>query len=218
MLTEDYLIRMINLAIAALLRLAKLRREGQIEPAQELIDITLQQLTGLRPHLIKQLEDERLYHILTRHERLDTQRLAIIAELFEMEGDLLAQQGRESDSLDSHARALRYYLEACFQDAQAGEDTSALRERIDALAGRLDLARLGADTLWPLAGYYEEQGAFTLAEEALRLLWGRADTRDAIQPELIAFYRRLLEKPAEEIARAGMDMDILRGRLAELHE
>lgn len=218
MLTEDYLIRMINLAIAALLRLARLKRDGQFEEAQAVIDLTMEQLLGLRSALVKELDDERLYHILTRNERLDTRRLAIVAELFQNEGDLLAAQGRAEESTAIYARALRYSIEACFQDTGEGVDTSGLRARIHTLAAGLDPTKLGADTLWPLAGYYEESGQYAHAEGILRLLAQRPDLHVSILPELIGLYERLLEKPAGEIAEPGLEPDALRAKLAELYQ
>jgi hypothetical protein len=216
MLTEDYLIRMINLAIAALLRLVGLKREGDWGEAQTVVDITLEQLLGLRASLIKELDDERLYHILTRNGRLDTQRLAIIAQLFWHQGDILTAQGREGESLPMYERALRFFIEACFQDAGEGQDTSALRAQIVTLAASLDPTRLGADTLWPLAGYYEESGNFVHAEGILLIMLGRTELREAILPELIDFYGRLAGKPAAELAQAGMQLDDVREKLFNL--
>lgn len=216
MLTEDYLIRMINLALAALLRLVGLKREGDWGEAQLVVDITLEQLLGLRASLIKELDDERLYHILTRNGQLDTQRLAIVAQLLWHQGDILAAQGREGESLPMYERALRFFLEACFQDAREGKDTTALREQIITLAASLDPTRLGADTLWPMAGYYEESGDYVHAEGILRLMYYRPDLRDAILPELIAFYERLREKPAGDLARGGMQPAEVREKLAAL--
>lgn len=213
MLTEDYLIRMINLAIAALLRLAKLRRDGQAQEAQALIDLTLEQLLGLRADLVKQLDDERLYYILTRNERLDTQRLELIAELFQNEAEMLLADGKTAEGTALSARALRYFLEACFTNAGEGMDTSALRVRIQQVAAGLDPRDLGADTLWPLSGYYEEQGDFTHAEALLLLMHQRANLRDSITPELIAFYERLYQKPADALSRGGMQPDELRAKL-----
>ena len=94
MLTEDYIIRMINLAIAALLQIVGLKKKGDYQTALDLIDLTFEQLLGLRASMAKNLDDERLYFLLTRQDRLDTQRLAIVADLFQEEGDIYAAQGR----------------------------------------------------------------------------------------------------------------------------
>lgn len=46
-ITEDYILRMISLATAALLRAIGLRKGGQYEQAEQAIDQALEQLLGL---------------------------------------------------------------------------------------------------------------------------------------------------------------------------
>ncbi len=192
MLTEDYLIRMINLAIAALLRIIGLKKEGDYQEALLLIDVTLEQLLGLRSSMAKNLDDNRLYFLLTRNDALDTQRLAIVADLFHEEGDILAALGQAQASQADYARALRFDLEVLFEEGEA--DPVELLRKIEDLLQKLDLQTLGADTLWPLAGYYEERGAYVQAEKVLLMLAERPEIRAEIVPEVSAFYERLAAK------------------------
>ncbi len=192
MLTEDYLIRMINLAIAALLRIIGLKKEGDYQEALLLIDVTLEQLLGLRSSMVKNLDDNRLYFLLTRNDTLDTQRLAIVADLFHEEGDILAALGKAQESQADYARALRFDLEVLFNTGE--EDPVDLLQKIDILVQKIDLQALGADTLWPLAGYYEERGAFDQAEKVLGMLAERPEIRAEIVPEVAAFSERLVAK------------------------
>ena len=53
MLTEDYLIRRINQAIALLLHALGLRKNGQLEAALTDVDIALELLLGMRSVLLK---------------------------------------------------------------------------------------------------------------------------------------------------------------------
>ncbi len=192
MLTEDYLIRMINLAIAALLRIIGLKKGGDYQEALLLIDVTLEQLLGLRSSMAKNLDDNRLYFLLTRNDHLDTQRLAIVADLFHEEGDVLSALGRAQESRDDYARALRFDLEVLFNEGD--EDQAVLRQKIEDLVQKLDLPGLGADTLWPLAGYYEERREYAKAEALLLMLAERPEIRAEILPEVVAFYERLVKK------------------------
>jgi hypothetical protein len=244
MLTEDYLIRMINLAIATLLRIIGLKKEGDYQEALILIDMTFEQLLGLRASMAKGLDDNRLYYLLTRSDQLDLQRLSIIADLYHHEGEIFAAQGRAQESREDYIRALRYNLEVLFQShppdrgaepgAEGAETATAetgpretlsrsaggtpspveLIARIEELLRGLELSTLGADTLWPLAGYFEESGAYARAEYVLLLLVERADTRAEILPELIAFYERLLAIPAARLAEGGLTAQQVRESLA----
>ena len=213
MLTEDYIIRMINLAIAALLQIVGLRKKGDYQTALQLIDLSFEQLLGLRASMAKNLDDERLYFLLTRQDRLDTQRLAVVAELFQEEGAIYAAQGRVEDSRADYARALRFYLEVLFNEPDA--DLSAIQQKVEMLTGALDLTTLGAETLWPLAGYCEENGAYARAEAALLILAERPEIRAQVLPEVIAFYQRLVDLPPEKLSAGGIDPQEARSRLAQ---
>ncbi len=217
MLTEDYLIRMINLAIAALLEIVGLKEKGDYLTALARIDMTFEHLLGLRTNMVKGLDDDRLYYLLTRNDRLDTRRLLIVADLFHQEGDVYTGLGKPEEAREDYARALRFDLELIFNAPEA--DGVELTGRIEDLIQKLDIAgagmrALGADTLWPLAGYFEESGAFARAESVLLELANRPDTRAGIQPELAAFYERLSGKKREDLERGGLSMEQVQAGLA----
>lgn len=197
MLTEDYIIRMINLGIAALLRILGLKKDGKHEEGLQLIDLTLEQLLGLRASVVKGLDDDRLYYILTRNDEIDTRRLILIADLLKLEGDIYIEQGRKVDSRESHARALKYTLEVARLDPM--QDPVELAQKIDTLVQALGLPMLQPDTLWSLFCYYEESGVFQKAEEALLELAERPDVRPVLLPEVIAFYERMQSNPNSEL-------------------
>jgi hypothetical protein len=213
MLTDDYLIRMINLAIAALLRITGLKKKEDYEEALQLIDLTLEQLVGLRSNLIRHMEDEKLFYVLTRQDRLDTQRLELIADLLQQEGDIFAIQNRLVESREDYSRALKYYLEVSFHEPVL--DISVLGQKIDQLVKILDLRLLGADVLWPLSAFYEENGAYSQAEESLLRLMSLPGLEAEILPELIAFYERMLHQPPAALGRGGLTLVEVRKKLGQ---
>lgn len=211
MLTEDYLIKMINLALAALLRIVGLRKAGDYTEALLLIDMTFEQLLGLRASMVKSLDDDHLYYLLSNNDVLDARRLALIASLFHEEGDIYAAQHRTQESQADYTRALRYFLEVSFSaDAPFLED---LQGRIDDLIQKLDVPNLGSETLWPLASYYEQNGAYIQAEALLLNMVERDAIRLQILPELVAFYQRLLEKTPDALSAGGLSQAQVQARL-----
>ncbi len=212
MLTEDHIIRMINVAIAALLRIIGLKKSGSYEEALQIIDLTFEQLLGLRMNMVKGLEDNKLYHLLTSQGQLDTIRLGIISDLFLQEGDILAAQNRLEESRESYNRAMRYALEAFFQEQP--DPRAELEEKIVALTKSLSLEEMGSDTLWPLMGYYEETHSYARAEQVLLHLTTHPDSRAEISGEVIAFYERMVQKPDDELAKAGLQAADMRAKLA----
>ena len=119
MLTEDYLIRRINQAIALLLHAVGLRKNGQIEAAFTDIDIALELLIGLRSNLIKEMGDASILQMLTVHGELDTERLALVADLFKEEGLLFMVEGKLPAGRQDLLRALSFSLEVALADMAA---------------------------------------------------------------------------------------------------
>jgi hypothetical protein len=57
MLTEDYIMRMINQVLAVFLQALGLKKAGQYSEALQVFDQAVESLLGLRASLAKQLED-----------------------------------------------------------------------------------------------------------------------------------------------------------------
>ncbi len=152
MLTEDYLMRIINQAMAALLKAIGLKKEGKYEEAQQALDQAFEQLFGLPTHVFKQLEDASLLAALTTLGKLDIGRLAVLADLFKEEGEILDLQGRSAAGASSAARALRLYLEVVL--AEEINLTPENISKIEALYSKLKKQELPVDTQLALLDYY----------------------------------------------------------------
>lgn len=116
MLTEDYLIRRINQAIALLLHAVGLRKNGQIEAALTDVEIALELLVGMRSHLIKEMSDTSILQMLTVRGELDLERLALVAGLFKEEGQLYLAENQEKLAHQDFVRALSFSLEVALAD------------------------------------------------------------------------------------------------------
>jgi uncharacterized membrane protein YgaE (UPF0421/DUF939 family) len=211
MFTEDYVLRMINVAVAALVKIIGLKKAGDYQEAQQAIDQALEQLFGLRADIIKRLDEESLLKALTQQGRLDIERLELIADLFKEEGDILAAQSRISESRESYLRSLIYHLETGF-----GETTQhpvELTGEIERLVQNLGAQDLPDDTLWALFCYYERTGAYSKADDAILKMAGRPNLYANIHPELVAFYERLLERPTGELAEGVIDREQVEHKL-----
>ncbi len=211
MFTEDYVLRMINQAVAFLLKIAGLKRAGNYQEAQQAVDQALEQLLGLRADLIKLLDDEDILKILTQQDRLDIERLALVADLFQEEGDILAAQGQTAESRKSYLRSLLYHLETGLDETD--QPSKELPAEIDVLVQKLGSLDLPDDMLWVLFCYYERTGAYSKANDAITKMADRPHLSESIRPELVAFYERLLKKPASELFNGGVDRGQIEGKL-----
>lgn len=151
MFTEDYILRLVRQATAALATILGLVKAGQFQEAHHTIDQTLESLVGLSASLVRVMDDQSLINLLTSQDKLDSERLVIVADLFKVEGDLLAQNS-DSLSRESHVRALNLYLEAVLYDQRL--PNAELSFKIETLYRQLANTQLPAETLLRLHDFY----------------------------------------------------------------
>ena len=152
MFTEDYVMRMISQALAVFARVAGLKKAGRHEDARQALDQALEILTGLEPRVVRQLDDDGLLDSLTVGERIDADRLAVLADVFREGGELLAAQGDHAGSRTDFLRALNFFIVAAWNMDPA--DPPAAEPRIPALHRRLAGSPLPEDALVQLEDYY----------------------------------------------------------------
>jgi hypothetical protein len=217
MLFEDHFMRMINQAMAALLKIAGLRQAGHHQQAQQAIDQTLEELLGLRADLVRRMEDEALLRALTVNEQLDIPRMVVIADLFREEGENYAAQGLSVESRESLRRALMCYLEVGLASESNQKDTT-LDEKITKLVEQLGQENLSEDLLWTQFCYAEQTGEYAQAVQALDELSERPGVFSDLQAEIIQFYERLSVMTPKELNQYGLKPEQVAMKLANARE
>jgi tetratricopeptide (TPR) repeat protein len=152
MFTEDYVMRMIRQALAVFARVAGLKKAGRHEEAQQALDQALEILMGLDAGVIKQMDDDSLLDALTTGDHLDADRLAVLADVFREEGEILAAQGRPVESQADFLRALNFFIVAAWNLDPA--DPPVVDPRIAVLYRKLAGKALRRDALLQLEDYY----------------------------------------------------------------
>ncbi|MFU8772771.1 MAG: DUF6483 family protein, partial [Anaerolineales bacterium] len=211
MLTEDYIMRMINLALAVLVKIMGFKQAGRYQEAIQHIDQALEMLFGMRADLIRRLDDNSLLDALTVQETIDIDRLLVVAELFYEEGDILVRQDRKVEATLSRLRALNFYLEVTL--SAEPDSFSELDNKITELLIDLREHDLSPETLYSLFVYYAHLGKYSAAEERLYQLAESTSSDADINLQLKEFYQNLLSKTDEEIIRGGLTRDIIISRM-----
>lgn len=152
MFSQDYIIRQIRHATAALATILGLAKTGQFQAALQAIDQTLEELVGLSPSLVKGMDDQSLLNLLTTHAGPSSERLVVVAELFKAEGDILLAQKCGPQSVASYARALTLHLAATQSDLAV--PSAELVAKIGTLQQKGLEGRLPAETLLQLQSFY----------------------------------------------------------------
>jgi hypothetical protein len=186
MLQEDYLIRMIRLAIGALQTLFGLKRSGNYQQAMDLIAVTLTQLTGMDDRLLNTLDDASLLGILSNRQGPDYERMLIVADLLKESGEVYAALGQPVESKAGYLRALTLYLETALGPVEyAPEELGA---RIDSVLAGLGDQPLPLESLYPL-WYYD--------------LFSQTGSDPELKEQGLAFFRRLAHLEDTELEAGG---------------
>jgi tetratricopeptide (TPR) repeat protein len=153
MFTEDYLMRIINQVLAALMAAAGLRKKGRYEEARQAIDQAVEQLTTLPASVVDMMEDSEVLSSLSANGSLEVGRLSLLADLYDEEGQILLAAGMQDQANAVFSRALRFNLETALSD-----DTLLTNEtckKIETGRNRLKTNILPIDTLLALSDYYQ---------------------------------------------------------------
>jgi tetratricopeptide (TPR) repeat protein len=209
MFEEDFILRMIRMATAAMVQILGLKQAGQYQEAQELVDRMLEEVLGLNAEFVKRLDEDSLLQMLSQSGQLDLDRSVVVADLFKVEGDLLVEQKQAEQAYLSYLRALNLYLEVIL-DRQPS-DSFPPDKKIEALIELLGPYQLPVDTRVSLFYYQEQTGSYAEAEKTLAGLEGEPGLQDQARRELASFYARLLQKDDAELERGGIE----RGHLIE---
>ncbi len=216
MLTEDYFMRMINQMLAVLTKILYLKEAGQYQEAQQIINQSLEQLLGIPAKLLKGMDDSSVMKILTTQGELVSDRLNMVAKLYELEGDLLIDQNRPSEANLDYLRALIFHLEIAIE----GENqvSGEIHERIENLKHKLSNQDLDVETYYRLFDYYEQMGNYKLVEDQISNLMKAHKESPEILPGIITYYKELLEKNDQELSAGGITRSEVQTRLNYVNE
>ncbi len=214
MLSDDYLLRIIQQAAIVFSRILGLKKSGDYADALIEIDQNLEQLLGLDGKLIRLLDEESLYRNLSADEQTNLVRLEFIADLFKEEGEILRLQGKMPESLGAFIRSLTFYLQI-----DANKDPShpvEISRKVDEIIQNIDPSDLSSKTLFDLFCYFENEGKYAKAEKILIALSARSGDKEDAERELKSFYERLLEKEPSELSAQGITRKYIREKVKGL--
>ena len=153
MFTEDYLMRIINQAIAALMTTIGLRKAGKNSEALQAIQQAIEQLTTLPAYIVDQMDDGSILSTLSVHGQLDVGRLVILADLYQEQGEIFLGLDQPVQSSIAFTRALRFILEVVLlEDANLSTENIG---KVEALVQRLNGHPLPVETQLALSDFYQ---------------------------------------------------------------
>jgi hypothetical protein len=213
MIRNDYIMKMIAQLVKALQQILRLKESGRHDDAMREIDQAMQRICGLNSLLVNTLSEESLASTLRGGVTIDHGKCLVLAELLKEEGDIYKLRGEDEESFARYHKSLYLYLEAFTAD----EDLRLpdYTEKIAAVVDELDDYVLPRAMMARLVRYYEREGNFAAAEDAVDLLLEEDDSAEArsIARDL---YERLLARSDAELDAGNLSRDEVREGLARV--
>ena len=153
MFTEDYLLRIINQALAVLMTAIGLRKGGKGSEASQVIEQAIEQVTSIPANIVDGLEDGSLLNLLSNQGKLNPERLALLADIFQEQGEIQLLLDQPQQGWSAFARALRFHLEAVL--AEVAEPSAEMILKIDGMVERLHGQPLADETKLALGDHYQ---------------------------------------------------------------
>ncbi len=153
MLTEDYIMRMINQALAVFLAALGLKKARKYDQALQTFDQAIESLLGMNAHLASQLDDSILLDRLTFMGRLDVDRSVLLADIYREEAEVYTSLRQPGASQLSNQRSLRLYLEAILADD--ANLTSELIQKVEPLRQVTNTSNLPIETRLAVQDYLD---------------------------------------------------------------
>ncbi len=219
MVERDYILRLIKQMTEALAIIFRLERGGDYLEALRVIDSTYQQLLGLDANTIASLPAEALLSLIRssgagyQGQQAVSERLTVLANLLQAEGDIYQGLGKTDDSAMRRLKALDIQLAIL-----TGEDPSSTRaaDAVRTLLNHLEEYELTVRTKILLWRHFEQYGDFARAEDWMYEAMEDESAPADMSQRGIAFYHRLLDQSDFDLVHGNLPRPEVEAGLAQL--
>ena len=216
MIRRDYILRMIEEFIRALVRMRGLKKAGRWDEAARAVDLEFKKLLDGGASAVMQLSEKELLAQLSQNDGTADMRekAFVVAALLSEVGEIADAQGRVEEGRKSYLKALHLVLET-LAHGEAGELPEFV-PKVEMLMQALQPTELPPRTQAMLMQHYERVGEFAKAEDALFALFEAEPDRDRVVEFGIAFDQRLFAQSDSALAAGNLPRKEAEEGLAEL--
>lgn len=216
MLRKDYLLRQIEMLSGLVARLLQLRQSEDTQGAVDEIEQSYQELFGIEPKLISLLPAELLLDKLRSGEYLDADQGFTLAVILREDALNYLSVGNTIEHYQRLVRSLKVFLAIALEHNLAAEQIE-LYDVEEVLSQMSDYA-LPADLLYDLFHFYEDEGQFAYAEDALHELLEASDNSPDVLAEGASYYEWLLTLDDQELESGNLPRAEVQEGLAALKQ
>ena len=211
MIERDYIMRMIQLLVQALLRILFLKKGEQYPEALNEIQKASKKLVGVELDVLRRLPDTQIIDLLSVDASLGIPKCYAAAILMKEEAEILELQKKTADSIDAYVKSLSLLTEtAIHHNASFDSDHAAA---IDLVTGKLNGVELPVHIHKKLFRYYEIARRYARAED---MVFEIIEKEPSFVEEGIRFYARLKSKRDGELTEGDLSRKEIEDGLKEL--
>ncbi len=198
-LEQDYIMRMINMMVAMMVRILDFKSKKEYPSALLEIETTGRTLLGINRTMVRQLTAGQLMQLFGGDQSVAIPKSYVLAVLLHEEADILRLMSDPEGADESQIKSLNLLLETYLQGGEAVEPRHD--ELIDEICESFRGRPLPPDVLERLLACDELRGRYDRAENAL---FARLESKPDFTGEGIAFYERLLAKSPDALAAGNL--------------
>jgi len=202
MIERDYIMRMINMMIAMLVRMIGYKNKKEYPEALLDIQATGKTLLGIDRTLVDHFSVSQLMQLFGSDLSVAVPKSYVLGVLLKEEAEIRELMADTIAAEDIYRKSLSLLIETYLSSGEPVEPRHL--ELTDAILEKLSRHPHPPDILERIFRYEEAMGRYAKAENALYTL---LDTRRELVNEGIAFYERLLTKSDEQLAAGNLPRD-----------
>jgi hypothetical protein len=208
MIERDYIMRMLNMMIAMLVRMIGYKNKKEYPEALLDIQVTGKTLLGIDRSLVDQFSVPQLMQLFGSDLSVAVPKAYVLGVLLKEEADIRELMSDPAAAEDIYGKSLSLLMETYLSAGAPVEPRHP--ELADAILDKLSRRQLSPDILERIFRYEEAMGRYAKAENALYAL---LDAHVEFLDEGIRFYERLLNKPDEALAAGNLPREeVLEGK------
>ncbi len=213
MIERDYIMRMIQMLVQALLRILSFKEKKDYPKALNEIQNASKTLIGVELDVIRRLSDVQMIDLLTLVKDFGGLKCYLAGMLLKEEAEIFELQEKSSESIDARTKSLSLLTEAALEKGAPlnSEHASAA----DAAAEKLDHAALPVHIHKKLFHYCELMHQYGKAENAMIDI---VEKESSFVEEGLLFYERLGSKSDDELREGNFSRKEIEEGIIELRK
>ncbi len=199
MIERDYIMRMIQMLVQALLRILSFKEKKDYPKALNEIQNASKTLIGVELDVIRRLSDVQIIDLLTLVKDFGSLKCYLAGMLLKEEAEIFEFQGKTAESVDARTKSLSLLTEAALEKGAPLDSEHA--SAVDVAAEKLDHAGLPVHIHKKLFHYYELIRQYGKAENTV---FDIVVKEPSFVEEGLLFYERLRKKSDDELSDGNL--------------